>query len=216
MANQAFNPSTPGRTANSTANQRAKPPPLTAAEPGAADQGGGGSGMGEAHIPLTDRQPQKILDKAFPYSEERLASALNVPRGDLRLIRAYHLAAGVDYEKKHGEVLLSEEALKRVLHCKALKPGDLDLSACLPVEKKEVSLNRTLEMTISKIPINPRMVLACFENDPEPHLVDVGRNFTFAIGDKIQVADHEIAKGVYELRSPVPRDRRRPWGLWHE
>jgi hypothetical protein len=68
-----------------------------------------------------------------------------------------------------------------------------------------------VSMTIVKIPINPRMVEARFDGfDLGVQLVDVGKNGTFAIGDRIEVAEHPTQKGVYELRSPVPRDRRRP------
>jgi hypothetical protein len=156
--------------------------------------------------------------RAFIYSEGRLAKILNCSRGDLRYLRDLHLVEGFDYERNAGEeILLSYDGLAKLVKLMGAKVSEIDLGACVHVEKKTVGAapekNGALKMTITKIPFNPRMVLARFPNEEDEHLVDVGRNATFALGDLIEVADHEVASGVYQLLSPIPRDRRRPWLL---
>jgi hypothetical protein len=151
---------------------------------------------------IQDQQP------IFRYSEAQTARALGCSRGELRYLRANVLQEGVHWQKNHGgEILLSDLGLDRVLELEGLK-SEVDREAL--AEKKPGS-NNVHWMTICRIPFNPRMVEATFEDDPVPHLVDVGRNKTFAIGDVIEVGPHEVAKDIYQLLSAIPRDRRRPF-----
>jgi hypothetical protein len=175
-----------------------------------ARQGEGGVADGEAgHAQPIGQGPTKFSAKGFLYSEARLAVALNVNRDELRWFRELYFVKGADFEKKHGdgEILLNAEAIWRFALHTGANFSALNLGDCLPVEKKTIEPHT---MTITKKPINPRMVLAVFDDDPIEHLVEVGRSATLAIGDRIEVSEHETQKGGYQLTSPLPRDLRRP------
>ena len=208
MGIQAVNPASKRRTTNFSANRLQN---VTTAAATAAGGEGGVEAAQATPCPSTGEEAQKILLKGeFLYSEARLAEVIDAMRADLRYLRQRHLVEGEGFAKKKGEILLTKEAVCSILHLIGNwteKPFDFE--ACLPREKKPAS---TSEMIVTKIPFNPRTVLARFEGDEfeVEHTVDVGRNATLAIGDVIEVADHEVAQGMYVLRSPLPRDRRRP------
>lgn len=208
MGNQASTPrSDSSPTRNTTTSTAAHDD-----RPAGALGGGGGLPVGPADQGSIGRDAQKILCNAFLYSEARLSEVLDVARIDLRYLRQRHLVDGQHFRKNHGEILLSREAVSKLLGLLGLPQGSFpfDLDALLPIQKKPGEKNGPLMMEISNIPFNPRMVLARFEGDEEEHLVEVGKNQTFAKGDFIEVGEHDVQKGLYELRSAIPRDRRRP------
>jgi hypothetical protein len=63
-------------------------------------------------------------------------------------------------------------------------------------------------VVVLRIPINNRMVDA---RDGEGNLfyVYVGNNATFVCGDVIEVRPHSTQGGIWQLVSPIPRDKRR-------
>lgn len=65
------------------------------------------------------------------------------------------------------------------------------------------------EVRIVRIPMNKKMVEVEAEGSPGFHLVEVGRNETFAVGDILRVVPHETQLGVWQNLTPIPRARRR-------
>jgi hypothetical protein len=150
----------------------------------------------------------------FLYSEARAAKALGVNRDEIREIRELHLERNSDWRKIGRDILLTEAGLLlliRFLVGARLYNSDLPrLSDCLP--QKNGANGARKKMRVVAVPINPRMVLANDSGDPgqEQHLVYVGRNATFAFGDEIEVEPVPEQKGIWQLTSEVPRNRRRP------
>jgi len=149
---------------------------------------------------------------SFPYSEAGIAKAIGFPRGHVRHVRLVYLKKDEHWQKNGGgEVLFSDAGLDAVLKRDGIARSEVDIAVCLAAEKKAQEPNRREKMIVTKIPFNPRMVLARFPDEEEEQLVDVGRNRTLAIGDEIEVGPHETAQEIYQLLSPLPRDRRRPY-----
>ena len=159
-----------------------------------------------------------MAENTFLYSEARMAEAMQIARGELRFLRTRDLVQGKDWKKDGHEILLTKRAVA-TLAKNFLKPLEsIALKDCLPQKKTSDdgltnnSTTTTREMVITKVPVNPRMVLARFPDEEEVFLAEVGRNATFAIGDMIQVQPEQIAPGVYQSISPIPRNLRRPAG----
>jgi len=150
----------------------------------------------------------------FIYSEARIADAIGVSRDEIRQIRDVHLSSKLHWKKIGREILLTESALKSMIdlfvRTKLFAATPPKLSDCLP--QKHGTNGARKKMRIVAIPMNPRMVLANEAGDPamDQLLVYVGRNATFAFGDEIEVGPMEGQKGIWQLTSELPRDRRRP------
>lgn len=138
---------------------------------------------------------------AFIYSEARVAEALSISRTEARSYRS-KLTEGDDWKKERGEILLSHKGLERLSgFCgHALTDGFTD-----SLHKKNGGPKK---MRVSQIPPNPRMVLAR-DDESDRHLVYVGSNATLVVGDEIEVGPHSTQKGILQLLSTLPRDRRR-------
>lgn len=150
------------------------------------------------------------MSAQFLYSEKRLALALGISFDRAREIRELHLQSDADWKKIRREILLTEGGLRTVVRVSmntrfAAPPK---LSDCLP-QKNGAANGAKKKMRVVAIPMNPRMVLAT-ESGPEQLLVYVGRNATFALDDEIEVEPFPEQKGVWQLVSAIPRDRRRP------
>ena len=139
---------------------------------------------------------------AFIYSEARVAESLGISRTEVRHYRSSELMPGVDWKKERGEILLSDKGLERLsgLCGQALPAGFVQT-----LQKKNGGPKK---MRVSQIPPNPRMVLAQ-DDDSDCHLVYVGNNTTFVVGDEIEVVPHSIQKGIWTHLGQPPRDRRR-------
>lgn len=156
----------------------------------------------------------------FKYSEHRLAEALGVSRADLKFIRDRQLELDRDWKKNGGGfVALAESGVSKILS--ALGGNiDVDLGRCLitsddphpqtatlglsPLPEK----NGAVSMTVAKIPLNPRVVLAT--NDArELCTVDVGNSLNFVVGDAISAVPHSAQPGFWRFVGQMPHSRRR-------
>jgi hypothetical protein len=152
------------------------------------------------------------MDSAtFKFSEARVAEQLGISRDAIRDVRAINLEPGLDWKKISGEILLTHDAVGRVVKLTFTQMPDLEL--CLPQPKSPQVPNgehplRKKMRVIPPRPFNPRVV---FAQDAEGNrqLVWVGRNDTFCFDDEIEVEPHETQTGILQCVSPVPRDRRR-------
>jgi hypothetical protein len=102
---------------------------------------------------------------------------MGVARGDLRYIREKYLGVEEDWSKgglSGGEVVLSEDGVRKVLGYGGIETGEVDLGLCYvgggvevvtEVKKEEkvvrdaVANDGLIKMRVTKIPMNPRMVL---------------------------------------------------------
>lgn len=154
------------------------------------------------------------MSARFLYSEAQLAKAIGVSRDEMRDVRELHLDRDSDWKKIRREILLTEAGLRLLVRffvgTKLFSTDVPRLSECLP--QKNSANGAKKKMRIVAIPLNPRMVLANDSGDPgqEQHLVYVGRNATFVFGDEIEIEPVPGQKGVWQVISAVPRDRRRP------
>jgi hypothetical protein len=161
---------------------------------------------------MTERTFLAVPNEAtFPYSEKLVAEKLSVPRREVRAQRDTLLEAGVDWKKDDGgAVMLSEHGVVRLILLLGIDASAIDIASlkkngAVPPAEPEA-------LTIVAICPNPRMVLANEAGEPsEPRiLVDVGRNRNFAIGDVLEVTEHETQQGVKQLVSKCPATARRP------
>jgi hypothetical protein len=157
----------------------------------------------------------------FRFYESIIASELGVSRSDLKFWRDKRLKPGRDWKKVGGEIALSLRGIRRVLHQRKVRDP---LEILSRIEKKSAGRNGNNEiilvgsktqpiprhMTVVNVPPNPRVLMAEDEHGSR-ELIWVGRNATFAIGDKIEVAPHETQHGVWQLLSPIPQTKRRPY-----
>jgi hypothetical protein len=135
------------------------------------------------------------------------------------------MEADVDWEKGGvwgGEIVLSMSGVSKVAEYAGIKEGEIELGLCevgaevvVPNERRsELASNGVVKMVVTKVPINPKMLLCVMseeeENGYNERLVECGRNGTFAIGDEVEVRGHSGVKGMWELVSGVPIDLRRP------
>jgi hypothetical protein len=136
------------------------------------------------------------------FSEDKLATQLGVPRKDLRGVRKVAMTEHVDWEKIDGEIYYTLTGLH-------LLKGFYDVPLVTVTSiQADLPKNGRVKMTVVDIPMNPRTVLAEDEQGARS-VVFVGRNATFARGDKIEVGPYEGQQDVFQLLSAIPRDKRR-------
>jgi hypothetical protein len=151
------------------------------------------------------------VSNAFIFKEAWVAEVLALPRSELRSHRNTHLEENVDWKKDGGEIKLSERGLERVLAWNGLPLTDEFLEKLK--EKSDATEPGQKKLTVVvAIPPNSRMVLANESGDPneDRELVDVGNNTNLAIGDVLEVGEHEVQHGMFQLLSKLPTTSRRP------
>lgn len=140
---------------------------------------------------------------AFIYSEQKVADSLGISRTEARAYRS-KLKEGRDWKKGGSEILLSNKGLDRLAElCGASLTDGLVQSLA---EKKNGAPEK---MRVARITDNTRMVYALADGVTGFQLVHVGNNTNFVVGDAIEVGPHPTQNGIWQLISPIPRDRRR-------
>lgn len=150
------------------------------------------------------------MSNAFIFKEAWVAEVLAVTRSELRSHRNTHLEENVDWKKDGGEIRLSTRGLERVLAWNGLALTDEFLEKLK--EKNDATETGPKKLTVVAIPPNLRMVLANESGDSnqDRELVDVGNNKNMAIGDLLEVTEHEVQHGMFQLVSKLPATNRRP------
>lgn len=154
----------------------------------------------------------------FDYSEEAFAGHVGLSRDDARLLRKQSLREGVDWAKKHGQIALNRNALKKLWRLLRAAPSTIDLSACrlsngaqkdsaaaLLALPERVSYDRPAVLRVKKITPNPRTIIAT-DQAGQDWTVLVGANTNFVFGMELRACPSASTPGAYQLvGNPPPR-----------
>jgi len=123
------------------------------------------------------------------FIESLLAERLGVTRNELEGFRSDTLKKEVDWKKENRQVLLSDSSVKKILG--RLGSPDFDYSECAQKNGDEPPAPDTLELTVTQVFINPRLIEACLDT-----------------GERVRVAVMNNAnfrpKMIIKARRPLP------------
>jgi hypothetical protein len=136
------------------------------------------------------------------YSESLLASHLTVTRSTLENFRKSSLEKN-DVKKIGRSLFISDVALEKLL--RDLGSDGLDCSACL--EKNGAEENTLLELVVSRVFPNPRLIQATNPTTGELVLVQVAKNINFRphMLVKVHPPEPRPAPQLYRLEGRCPR-----------
>jgi hypothetical protein len=97
------------------------------------------------------------------FIESLLVDRLGITRNALEGFRSHTLKKGVDWKKENRHVVLSDDAVKKILV--QLGSPDLDYSACAQKngEESPVPQPEILELTVTRVFPNPRLIEASLD-----------------------------------------------------
>lgn len=137
------------------------------------------------------------------FVESLLADRLGVTRNALESFRSQVLKKDVDWKKENRQVLLSDDAVKKI--CRQLGSPDLDYSGCAQKNGDGPPSPEILELTVTRVFPNPRVIEASLEDGERVH-VSVMHNINFRPAMKIK-ARLPLPGGprLYRLEGRCPR-----------
>lgn len=138
------------------------------------------------------------------YSEQLLATHLNVSRNSLEEFRSSELKKNEGWMKRGREIFLDEEAvrvLKEHLGCE-----NMDLSGCR--EKNGANpppADAPIELTVSRVFPNPHLLECVKPGTQERVRVRVISNKNFRPRMTLKAKPDTVAPGLYRLEGRTPR-----------
>jgi hypothetical protein len=137
------------------------------------------------------------------FIESLLVDRLGVTRNALEGFRSHSLKKGVDWKKENRHVVLSDDAVKKILL--QLGSPDLDYSACAQKNGDEPPAPEILELTVTRVFPNPHVIEACLDNGKLVR-VSVMKNTNFR--PKMKINARQPWPGgpeLYRLEGRCPR-----------